>query len=82
KLVLRLQTATPVCCDEPGCYVRFPGQGRAAVPAAIACALDCAERPVVIVVALVHEPGYQHIDHARGTPLRAGPDTELVYDEW
>jgi hypothetical protein len=74
-VVLRYRTATPVCCDEPGCYMRFLGVGRGEVPAALQRALElAAPPPVEISVQLAHEPGYHHVDRATGA------DAVLRYD--
>lgn len=73
-LDLHYRAATPVCCDEPGCYLRFLGARRAEVPAAIRDALGRTRTPAIAIrVSLIHEAGYRHADHTDGV------DATLVY---
>jgi hypothetical protein len=66
ELELRYLLTNPVCCPEPGCYVRYLGTERRRVPGALreALALD-AEPAVTVLASLVYEPGYQHTQLGR-----------------
>jgi hypothetical protein len=79
ELVLRYARATPVCCDQPGCYLRFLGLARERVPEAIGAVLGVVSPAVTIRAQLSHEPGYRHVDHATGRPTDAGVDQLQIY---
>ncbi|MDX2093442.1 MAG: hypothetical protein SFX73_36700 [Kofleriaceae bacterium] len=79
SLALHFAVATPVCCDEPSCYVPFLGQHRARVPGAIERALGVTAPQVTIRAHLVHEPGFRYINHATGALLARGADREVWF---
>lgn len=63
KLTLFLKTDSPMCCPEPGCYIRFLGRSRSKVPSALASALELKRPPQVTIHAtLKYEDGYQHTE--------------------
>ena len=76
-VVLHYRSATPVCCDEPGCYVPFLGWKADHVPAAVAAALALAERPdIEITVRTEHESGYKYSALKKPEP----EDSTMVYE--
>jgi hypothetical protein len=79
ELVLHYARATPVCCDQPGCYLRLLGGARERVPAALGAVLGIGSPVVTILAQLRHEPGYRHVDHATGRASDEGVDQLQSY---
>ncbi len=82
EVTLHYRCADRVCCDMPGCYVPFLGVKKREVRSALACELggEVATR-VSMNVHLRHEPGYEYIDHVRGTSRGSRNGSHDRYDE-